>query len=295
MPDAETTIAERLVILVAMYAGGTKAAFARRIGITAQGVGDLLKGTKGGPSFQVLQNILTALPNVQPEWLLFGKTPMLRDPAETAGMTHTDFINHQPSLQQELDELLKPEGRKNLPPLTVAVDMDGNDTIMLVDSPAKAGYISHHLEPEYIGQLPAMRLPLPEFRNGTYRAFRVEGHSMSPTLHDGSVVLCRFVDLEMDKIKSTYVHVVVTHEGIVTKRVITNVDASSTLTLRSDNKEFTSYPVNMRDVQELWCVVASLNFQMPAPRKNPTKQLYSFELEEMRNRLEILWKNYTGQ
>ncbi|WP_245327652.1 S24 family peptidase [Hymenobacter fodinae] len=178
-------------------------------------------------------------------------------------------------------------------PLTVAVDPNGDEAIQLVDSTAKAGYISQHLEPEFIKKLPTLQMPLPEFRNGSFRAFRVEGRSMVPTLHDGSIVVCRYVDRDLEKIKNSYVHVVVNHEGIVVKRVYTNTDAKGTLVLRSDNDEFPDFDIKLRDVQELWVVVAALNFSIPAPRQKPGRQIPSFELDEMRRRVDAMWAEFT--
>ncbi|RSK50066.1 XRE family transcriptional regulator [Hymenobacter rigui] len=259
--------------------GHSREALGTIAGVSGTSIGNIEEG-KHTPKAESVAAIARKL-GISLEWLLFGEGSMLAAAPS--------------SLMTELDSLVPPPVVQHLPPLTVTVDISGDETIPIVESEATAGYLAQHMEPEFLRNLPMLALPLPEFKNGTFRAFRVKGRSMYPTLHDGSLVLCRFVDTELETIKDSYVHVVVTYEGIVVKRVYTGRDSVGGLEVRSDNDEFPPYTIKKGEWQQLWCVVASLNFQMPAPRKYPTKQLYSFELEEMRNRLEILWKNYTGQ
>ncbi len=74
----QTSVNQRLNLLVDLFEKGKKAAFARKAGISPQGAQELLAGRKGDPSFKVLIKILEAYPQIRTDWLLFGKDDMLR-------------------------------------------------------------------------------------------------------------------------------------------------------------------------------------------------------------------------
>jgi hypothetical protein len=75
----ETTVTQRLNLMVDAFERGVKSAFAQRIGISQQGAHDLLGSRKGGPSFKVLTKILESYPQIRIEWLLLGEGEMLKD------------------------------------------------------------------------------------------------------------------------------------------------------------------------------------------------------------------------
>jgi transcriptional regulator with XRE-family HTH domain len=74
----ETTINERLMMLITHFTKGRKNAFADLVGISNQALGELTIGRQGTPSFKLLQGILKAFPAVDAEWLVMGRGPMFR-------------------------------------------------------------------------------------------------------------------------------------------------------------------------------------------------------------------------
>jgi phage repressor protein C with HTH and peptisase S24 domain len=72
------------------------------------------------------------------------------------------------------------------------VDKEENERITFVPIKAAAGYLTRYQDVEYIQQLPSFNLP--NLKDGTYRAFEVEGDSMKPTIHAGDIVICRYVE-----------------------------------------------------------------------------------------------------
>src|SRR5699024_8149021 len=73
--------------------------------------------------------------------------------------------------------------RVNVMPKVISTSPDGNETTLMDNQRASAGYPENIGETSWHKQLPAFNSPLPEFRNATYRGFQVEGDSMEPNLH----------------------------------------------------------------------------------------------------------------
>lgn len=71
------TISERIAQMVQHFNKGNKSAFAKAVGISNQSLGEMVGERQGAPSFAALQKMLTAFPEVSPEWLVFGRGPML--------------------------------------------------------------------------------------------------------------------------------------------------------------------------------------------------------------------------
>ena len=74
------------------------------------------------------------------------------------------------------ENLLQLEENRILLPITV--DSNGENTIEIVASKAKAGYLTGYGDPEFIENL--QRISLPFLSNGKYRAFPIDGDSMPP-------------------------------------------------------------------------------------------------------------------
>ena len=78
---------------------------------------------------------------------------------------------------------------------------------------------------------------------------------------DGSFVVARFVD-DIEDVKDGRTYIVLTREdGLVYKRVYNNIEKENNLILRSDNKIYTPYKINIRDVLELWEFTCCINTQ----------------------------------
>lgn len=71
------TISERIKQLVNHFYQGNKTAFGRAADIQSGVLAGIVGGRESKPGFEILQKLLTAYPNVNPEWLLFGRGPMI--------------------------------------------------------------------------------------------------------------------------------------------------------------------------------------------------------------------------
>lgn len=152
-------------------------------------------------------------------------------------------------------------------PRVITVDSVGKDNVTLVPVRARAGYLSGYGDPEYISDLPVYSLP--NLKNGTFRAFEVEGHSMSPTLKNHDIVVGEWVE-NLDHIRDDRVHIIVTKDqGILVKRVINRISKYNLIVCKSDavfNKDhYPNIQVNPNDILEVWYgrLYISADFRAP--------------------------------
>ncbi len=160
----------------------------------------------------------------------------------------------------------KPVPVVELMPKVVTVDSRGDENMILVPVKAAAGYLNGYGDMAFIQTLPAYRIP--GYNNGTFRMFEVKGASMHPTLNEGDICICKWVET-LDNIRNDRIHVVVCHDGIVVKRVLNRVQTDNKIILKSDNiKDKHEYPnmiIEPSEVLELWYVVAYISHVMKSP------------------------------
>jgi phage repressor protein C with HTH and peptisase S24 domain len=132
------------------------------------------------------------------------------------------------------------------------------------------------------------------YRNGSFRAFQVSGESMQSTLYEGDWVICRYVERWDRDIRDTYVHVVVTEEAILVKRVNNRLSERGQLTLHSDNPAYPVQFVDGEQVREVWVAVGKLSRQFVNPRYDVNVELarHSATLEDLLSRIERLEKDH---
>ncbi|WP_299895156.1 XRE family transcriptional regulator [uncultured Aquimarina sp.] len=147
-------------------------------------------------------------------------------------------------------------------PKMVTVDSENNENIVLVNVKAAAGYPHNVQDVDWYQQLPAFDIPLPEYRNATYRGFQVEGDSMLPVLEPKEWVIGKAVN-NLSEIRSNALYVVVLHDSVVVKKVRKNDDSSS-LTLISLNADYLPYSIKAHQIVELWEVNSKLSFNIDA-------------------------------
>jgi hypothetical protein len=179
----------------------------------------------------------------------------------------------------------KSEAKTIMKVLTVVVDKENNERIAHVPVPAHAGYASQHTEQGYIESLTAYDLPnLSIFlKDSTQRSFEVSGDSMEPTLFEGDVVICNYIqpgDWATD-IRDKSLYVVVTNNDVLIKRVDNRLTTDKTLLLVSDNPAFEPYHVPYSEIREIWPVRSKISAVLPTPSHR--KEIEDDQLEALRN------------
>lgn len=147
-------------------------------------------------------------------------------------------------------------------PKMITVDTEGNENIVLVNVKAAAGYPNNIQDVGWCQQLPAFNIPLPEFRNATYRGFQVEGDSMLPVLEPKEWVIGKAVN-NLSELRNNAIYVVVLDDSVVVKKVRKNVEGS-VLTLVSINVEYLPYTIQAHQIKELWEINSKLSFNIDA-------------------------------
>ncbi len=160
----------------------------------------------------------------------------------------------------------------NVSPKVVTIDSQNNENIVLVNVKAAAGYPHNVQDLDWYQQLPAFDIPLPEYRNATYRGFQVEGDSMLPLLEPKEWVIGKAIN-NLSEVSNNTICVIVLEDSVVVKKIRKNEDASI-ITLISLNSEYLPYTIQTHQIVELWEINSKLSFNIDAnPDAASMKQL----------------------
>tara|TARA_R110000868_G_scaffold29420_6_gene109392 strand:- start:28804 stop:29571 length:768 start_codon:yes stop_codon:yes gene_type:complete len=168
-------------------------------------------------------------------------------------------------------------------PKVVTVNSSDNENMVLVNAKAAAGYPQNIHDTSWYRQLPAFDIPLPEFRNATYRGFQIEGDSMLPNLKPGEWVLAKAVEGLQD-ISPNKIYVVVLQDAVLVKKIEKSPNPA-VVSLISINENYPPYSVNSEDIQELWQVSSKITFGVDATSENGLLRQLQDSMEELKNQL----------
>lgn len=155
----------------------------------------------------------------------------------------------------------------NTAPLFITLDESEEESILMVNEKASAGYAQNILDKEWYRELPSMKLPLAAYRNATYRGFKVEGDSMVPAIHPGDWVIGKSVP-SMAELNYGKIYIVVLCDAVVVKQVLRGGQKENTIVLQSVNTEYEDLLVTANDIQELWEVSSKLTFGVGVSQQN---------------------------
>lgn len=153
------------------------------------------------------------------------------------------------------------EAQPSVLPKVITLDSADNENIALVNVKASAGYAHNLQDSEWYESLPAFNLPLPEFRNATFRAFQVQGDSMLPSLQPGEWVIAR-AEERLSDVSEGQICVVVLNDSVLVKKIHKK---ASGLHLISLNTVYPMIPVVASDVREIWKVTAKISTRLEEP------------------------------
>ncbi|WP_025741194.1 XRE family transcriptional regulator [Aquimarina pacifica] len=152
--------------------------------------------------------------------------------------------------------------QNDVSPKVVTINSESNENIVLVNVKAAAGYPNHVQDLDWYQQLPAFDIPLPEYRNATYRGFQVEGDSMLPLLEPKEWVIGKAVN-NLNEVSNNTVCVVVLEDSVVVKKIRKSED-NAEMTLISINTEYAPYTIMTHQIVELWEINSKLSFNIDA-------------------------------
>ncbi|PIB23797.1 DNA-binding protein [Maribacter sp. 4U21] len=173
-------------------------------------------------------------------------------------------------------------------PKVVTVNAAENENMVLVNAKAAAGYPQNIADTSWYEQLPAFDLPIPEFRNATYRGFQVEGDSMLPNLHPGEWVLARAIE-HIDYVSANKMYVVVLQDSVMVKKIEKRPN-SNNITLVSLNETYPPYNIKPFQIQEIWEVSSKITFNVDATTDSGLLRQLQESMQELKNQLQHVKK-----
>lgn len=212
------------------------------------------------PSFQVIENLLSAYPELSADWLMRGVGYMIKPASSNAlplGLSH-------PTEDHEGLEIIKRENGTEFRYL-------GEEKYLmvtpLVDQFAYAGYTMGWSDHEYIEELPRHAIVVDRLHFGIYRSFIAKGDSMDNgkrgSIADGDILTGRRIDkrhwrnkLHLHKYQDYVIHTV---DGIMVKRIKAHDVNAGIITYESLNPDKKLYPdaeLSLSEVVELYNIVA---------------------------------------
>jgi phage repressor protein C with HTH and peptisase S24 domain/DNA-binding XRE family transcriptional regulator len=234
----------------------TQSAFAEELGINAT-TADIERGRTRIPG-QVVKELLRKY-HINPLWL-FG------DSAQK--YLHSEKVLMSPAI--------------------VTVDQTGKENIVLVSAKAAAGYPNNIGDAQWFEKLPAFSIPLPEYRNATFRGFQVDGDSMLPVLRSDEWIVGKAVD-DWDNLQSKSMYVVVTADSILVKKI--QKDSHSTyINLVSLNPEYSPIRIERSEIRELWQVNSKLSFDLEADFEHVSLHNLHQEMKELKEEVRKMAK-----
>jgi len=178
------------------------------------------------------------------------------------------------------------EDHKEFRVLTIVTNVQDDERILHVPTPAQAAYAADLSDPSFIENLPTYTLPDYKYKVGTHRSFDVAGDNMEPNLYEGDKVVCSFLEptLWETSVKDNYVYIIVTRGDVLVRRVQNHLKDQKALTLISDNRFYEPKTLGVGDIREIWYVRAKISPFLPSISKNGTAKLE--ELQDLKDVLQ---------
>lgn len=188
-----------------------------------------------------------------------------------------------------------PDDGLRLRNLTVVTDQRGDERILHVPCPAQAGYGKFLDDPVFMQELPSYQLPDPQFRSGTYRSFEIAGTSMEPTFRPKDIVVAAFIEPRYweQAIKNDQIHIIVTQQEVVIKRIVNLIRTNKIIDCISDNDEFEVYQIAIHDILEVWKVRMKLTTHLDPTTTHINTTSISQQLMAQKKMLENLQDHFT--
>lgn len=145
-------------------------------------------------------------------------------------------------------------------PKIISMDTSERENMIMVPIKASAGYASNVLDTDWYQDLPAFSIPLPQYKEGSFRAFQVRGDSMLPVLQPAEWVMGKAVE-SVRQANDNRIHVVVTADTVVVKK-LRKSEILNQVNLISLNRDYPVIEQSIADIKELWEVNSKLSFDL---------------------------------
>ncbi len=180
------------------------------------------------------------------------------------------------------------ETTQNTAPKIITMDASERENMIMVPIKASAGYANNLQDTDWFNDLPAFHIPLPQYKEGSYRAFQVDGDSMLPVLQPSEWVMGRAVE-GLRHASDGKIHVVVTADTVVVKK-LRKTERPDTVMLVSLNQEYPVIEQSVAQITELWEVNSKLSFDLDVHEGQEAMISLKNGLESLRNEIASIKK-----
>lgn len=187
---------------------------------------------------------------------------------------------------KSIDKFIDPANTDSSPKV-ITMDDTGSENILLVNQKAAAGYPHNIQDVEWYQALPVFNLPLPEYRNATYRGFQVEGDSMLPNIRPNDWVVGKAVP-NIQEATDSRIYIVVLKDSVLVKKLQKVPNNPNNIRLISLNEHYLPIDVKVRDIQELWVVNSKLTFGVDEPSDSSLLRQLQESMEELKGQIRDL-------
>ena len=178
-----------------------------------------LKNEGTSPSFNIIKDIVNKFEDINPEWLITGKGPMLRHNQEIL-YKKPPFLNTD---ECSIVEIIPKAGKPN----TLIADIKTSTSF---------GNIMH--DHKALEQLPSILLPNAPF--GLNIAFQILGDSMRPGIRHLDFVAANQLNA-IEDIRDGHTYVIIDkNDGVICKRIY-KLEQEESIQIKSDNPNYPPY------------------------------------------------------
>jgi hypothetical protein len=241
------TIADRLNQLVDHFCKGNKTAFGRAADIQSGVLAGIVGGRGSKPGFELLQRILTAYSTVEPNWLLFGNGPMLKDSVEST-TKYSGYLGAAPILS----------AGNNVP--VIALKSRQMKYYFSRDEKSNPETASYY-ESDAIESMLIPRSILGDGVDGEFIGFPVMHSMMEPLYEYGDTIICKESKPKnwFQIAKSSIVIIMSKSHPFLMGRFGFS-DDHSTVNLSFDERSWNDISLITNDIKEVWefrCAISS--------------------------------------
>jgi hypothetical protein len=265
-------VQDRVELLVNHFSKGNKAAFGRKADIQSGVLAGILGGRKNKPSFELLQKLLTAYPSVEPNWLLFGRGPMLIGSSSSVSK-YSGNVGQVPVLSTQ----------------------DDIPVVIFNDKQLKYFFKRHEeFKPELAAYyeedaLQSISFPRSLLGSGFYYGFPVMNTMMEPLLEYGDIVIAKQINREnWFQITRKSIVIVTSKSHPYLIGTFGFNEKQSVINLSFNEKSWHSISLLANDVYEVWEFKWLLSSHSDKLSKDTSAiqlgKAFQYRLEEIDNR-----------
>lgn len=168
-------------------------------------------------------------------------------------------------------------------PKIITMDTSDRENMIMVPIKASAGYAGNVQDTDWYNDLPVFNIPLPQYKEGSFRAFQVRGDSMLPVLLPDEWVMGKAVE-SVRQANDARIHVIVTSDTVVVKK-LRKSESPDLVNLISLNREYPVIEQPVADIKELWEVNSKLSFDLDVREGQDAMISLKQGLDSLRNEI----------